>query len=60
MRDFKRRRNKKGAEYGCNVAVYATPEHIFVSELVKSAYEEAPEVSRDRIVNYMKKIYPVA
>lgn len=60
MRDFKKRKNKKGQEYGWDVAIYSTPEHLFGKELVTSAYSETPEESGIRIYDYLKDIYPIA
>jgi hypothetical protein len=60
MRDFRRRRNKKGQEYGWNVAIYSTPEHLYGYDYVTSAYEESPSESRDRIMARIKEKYPGA
>jgi hypothetical protein len=60
MRDFRKRRNKKGQEYGWNVAMYSTPEHLFGTEYVTSAYSENPEKSWDRIYRCIDEIYPIA
>ena len=58
--DFRKRRNKKGAEYGWDVAVYSSPEHLWGYDFVTSEYKEDPKKSRDKIVEHMKDIYPVA
>lgn len=60
MCDFRRRKNKKGVEYGWNVAVYSTFEHVFGAELVTSAYGESAEKSGKRIYNHMRNLYPAA
>lgn len=60
MSDFKKRRNKKGAEYGWNIALYQTPEQKYGAKLVTKAYSESPEVSKERIINHIKEIYPIA
>lgn len=60
MVDFKQRKNKKGALYGWPVAVYAAPEHVFGRELVTSCYREDPLESGNRIIAWMKEIYPIA
>ena len=60
MCDFRRRKNKKRVEYGWNVAVYSTMEHIFGTELVTSAYKESTEESGERIYNHMRNVYPIA
>jgi len=60
VRDFRKKKNKKGQEYGWPVAVYATPEHIFGRELVRAAYGEAAEESLQKIRAHIKRLYPHA
>lgn len=60
VRDFKRRKNKKGEEYGWPVAVYAMPETIWGYDFTTQAYNESPSVSGERIYRHMQDIYPVA
>ena len=60
MRDFRRKRNKAGFEYGWPVAVYAKPETIWGYDLVTSAYKEKPEDSAKRIYAHIKEQYPIA
>lgn len=60
IRDFRRRRNKKGQEYGMAVSVYTTPELLFGADLVTSCYKEEPEDSWRRIVSHMQELYPDA
>lgn len=60
IRDFKRRRNKKGAEYGWGVSVYCTPEHIFGYDHVTSLYMEDPAESALRIAGRVRDLYPDA
>lgn len=60
MRDFRKRKNKRGQEYGWDVAIYSTPEHIFGKELVTSAYKEEPEKSGQRLYQHIEDIYPIA
>jgi hypothetical protein len=48
--DFRKRKNKKGDEYGWPIAVYSTPEHIWGYDYVTSAYKEEPSESRKRIM----------
>lgn len=60
MRDFRRRKNKKGQEYGWNVAIYSTPEHLYGYDFVTSAYREQPSESGDRISAHIKELYPTA
>ena len=58
--DFRKRVNKKGAEYGWNVVVYSMPEKLWGYDYVTSAYGESPEKSWERIVKHMDDIYPIA
>lgn len=58
MRDFKKRVNKKGEEYGWDVAIYAKPEQLFGYKHVTKAYKEEPAESYARIVKQIKKCYP--
>ena len=60
LKDFRKKKNKAGLEYGWPIAVYTTPENIFGYEYVRSAYKEDPARSAEKILNYMKEIYPVA
>ena len=60
IRDFRRRRNKKGEEYGWSIAVLCTPEHLWGYEYVTSAYKEEPAISANRISEHMNDIYPIA
>ena len=58
--DFRRRKNKRGQEYGMPVTVYATPEALYGEELVTSAYREEPEESWQKILRHMEQNYPDA
>ena len=58
--DFRKRRNKKGEEYGWNVAMYTTPECMWGYDAVTACYKEEPSQSWQRIVNHMHDIYPIA
>lgn len=58
--DFRKRVNKKGTEYGWNVAVYSMPEKLWGYDYVTSAYGESPDESWERIVKHMDDIYPIA
>lgn len=60
VKEFRRKKNKKGEEYGWNIAIYATPEHIFGRELVTSKYSEDGEKSKNTILKYLQDIYPIA
>ena len=58
IRDFRKRRNKKGLEYGMAVSVYMTPEELWGYDLVTSAYKETPENSGERIFRHIQEQYP--
>lgn len=58
--DFRKRRNKKGEEYGWDVAIYSSLEHIHGYDYLTSCYRESPEDSWKKIVEYMHNIYPIA
>ena len=55
MRDFRKRVNKQGTEYGWDVAIYAKPEELFGYGHVSKAYKESPEESYKRIFSQVKK-----
>ena len=55
--DFRRRRNKRGEEYGMPVARYARPEDLWGYELVSSAYSEEPARSLQRIETRLKDAF---
>ena len=57
--DFRKRKNKKGIEYGWDVAVYSSVEHIYGYDYVTSCYKEEPTESWNRIVEYMHETYPI-
>lgn len=58
--DFQKRINKKGEEYGWDVAVYSSVEHIHGYDYVTSCYKEDPQDSWMKIVAHMHEIYPAA
>lgn len=58
--DFKKRRNKRGQEYGWDVAIYTTLEHLFGYDYVTSRYKENPEESYRAIADHIRDIYPIA
>lgn len=58
--DFRRRTNKKGAEYGMAVSVLLPPESVWGYERVTSAYAESPYVSWKRITDRVRELYPRA
>ena len=58
--DFRRRRNRKGQEYGWNVAAYAAPEHLWGYDAVTANYSEEPDASWQRITEHMHELCPFA
>ena len=58
MRDFQRRKNKNGVEYGWDVTIYAKPEQIFGYKHVTKAYKETPEESYNKILRKLKSHFP--
>ena len=58
--DFRKRKNKKGQEYGWNVAEYCAPEHLWGYDAVRADYSIDPKDSWKKIVNHMHEIYPIA
>lgn len=58
--DFRKRKNKKGQEYGWNVAVYCAPEYLWGYDTVTVSYKEDSKVSWERVVEHMHEIYPIA
>ncbi len=58
--DFKKRVNKKGIEYGWDVAVYSSIEHIYGYDYVTSCYKDNPQDSWKQLVDYMHEMYPEA
>lgn len=58
--DFKRRKNKRGDEYGMAVSIMLPPESIWGYEKVTAAYSEKPEESWNRIFEHVKEMYPGA
>ena len=58
--DFRKRRNKKGQEYGWNVAAYCAPEHLWGRDAVTADYKVDPKDSWQKIVDHMHEIYPIA
>lgn len=59
MRDFRRRINKKGEEYGWSVAIYSMPEEVWGHDYVTSAYKEDPEASQEAIYAHLREVYPI-
>ena len=57
-RDFRRRINKKGFEYGWAISVYSTPEALWGYDHIASAYTTSPEVSREKIFAHIRSCFP--
>ena len=60
IREFRRKRNKKGVGYGMPVSVYAKPEELWGYGLVSSAYKEEPKESGKRILEHVRELFPNA
>lgn len=58
VRDFRRRKNKRGSEYGWGIAVYCLPEHLWGYEYVTGEYSISPETSAKKIMAHIKELYP--
>lgn len=58
--DFKRRRNKRGGEYGMPVSILLPPEAVWGYDAVTAAYDEPPEESARRIAAQIRKHWPSA
>ncbi|MBR5406659.1 MAG: hypothetical protein IK111_03340, partial [Lachnospiraceae bacterium] len=58
--DFKRRKNKRGDEYGMPVSIMLPPESIWGYDKVTAAYSEDPDESWNRIFGHVKEMYPEA
>ena len=60
IKEFRRKKNKKGEEYGMASSVYCMPEQLWGRDAVVSAYGEEPAVSREKICMQIKKHFPDA
>ena len=60
IRDFRRRRNKRGQEYGWHISVYSTPETLWGYEHISSAYSADPAESKTPIYEQIRKNFPEA
>ncbi len=54
---FRRRTNKKGADYGMPVSVIMTPESVWGYEHLSSVYNEEPSESWQRIYDHMREMW---
>lgn len=60
IKDFRRKRNKRGIEYGMPVSIYTKPEDLWGYDTVTSSYHENPNDSRNKIFDHIKSQYPMA
>ena len=60
VRDFRRRKNKNGNEYGWGIAVYCLPEHIWGYDYVTSEYKDDPKDSALKIIRRIRELNPDA
>ncbi|MCD8118440.1 MAG: hypothetical protein LUE29_02920 [Lachnospiraceae bacterium] len=60
IKDFRRKVNKRGSEYGMPVCIYSKPEDIWGYDMVTASYCENPSSSWEKIWNQAKKLYPMA
>lgn len=58
--EFRRRKNKRGAEYGMAVSVMLPPEKLWGHDRVTAAYSEKPSISWERLICHMGELYPGA
>ena len=55
IRDFRRRLNKRGQEYGWHISVYSTPETLWGYDHISSAYSVDPAESKALIYEQIRK-----
>ncbi len=58
IKDFRRKVNKRGGEYGMPVCVYSKPEDIWGYDMVTAAYKEDPKVSKERLEAHLRTFWP--
>jgi hypothetical protein len=58
IRDFRRKKNKKGQEYGMPVSIYVRPEELWGYHYIADGYAEAPEESGRRVYAQVKRLFP--
>ncbi len=56
--DFVYMQDKFGKPYGWGVAQYTTPEHLFGYEYVASEYKTDPIISKQKITEHLKRLFP--
>lgn len=55
---FRRKKSKKGQEYGMHVCVYSRPKRLWGYDMVTGAYREEPEDSGEKIFRHIRELYP--
>ena len=60
IRDFRQKVNRRGEPYGLPAAVYAAPEQIWGYDAVAAVYGEEPTVSRERVYDRARELFPGA
>ncbi|MCD8118683.1 MAG: hypothetical protein LUE29_04250 [Lachnospiraceae bacterium] len=60
IKDFRRKVNKRGGEYGMPVCIYSKPEDIWGYDMVTASYSVNPSSGWEKIWNQAKKLYPMA
>ena len=55
---FRRRRNKRGEEFGMPVSLITAPERIWGYKTMSGAYSEEPAESWQRIYDHMRELFP--
>ena len=58
VRDFKRKRNKVGKEYGWAASVFCTPEALFGEAYVRKDYTMDPTQSREKLIQHLLSLFP--
>ena len=58
VRDFKRKRNKLGKEYGWAASVFSTPEALFGDTYVKKDYAMDPIQSKEKLIHHLLSLFP--
>ncbi len=58
IRDFRRKINRKGGEYGMPVCIYSKPEAIWGAGQMAQAYREQPDQARKRIQQHLLSCWP--
>lgn len=58
--DFRRKKNKRGGEYGMPVSIYVRPEDLWGYDFISAGYRETPEESGKRIYAQVMRCFPGA